>query len=155
MKASVLVVLFCAAAFTSCTTVEKSSRTLSVETSVAQYPTVADLSVQVRTSKTVEWKHAFFNWGLPPLEVRKGSLVAEVLKETNADVLLEPQFAYAKNFLGKCTLTVTGYPASFSHFRRATPEDLEALREDCPAHKRRVYNVAQPWKKLIWKQYKK
>lgn len=156
MKANVLVALFCAAAFiTSCDTVEKSSRTLSVSTSVTQYPTVADLSVQAKAGKAVEWKHILFNFGQPSLETRKSNLMADLLKETGADVLLEPQFVYTKSLLGQCSLMVTGYPATFSHFRRATPEDLEALREDCPAHKRKVYNVARPWHKLIRKPHKK
>jgi len=156
MKANVLVVLSCAAAFiTSCTTVEKSSRTLSVGTTVTQYPTVADLSVQAPTGKTAEWRQVLFPLGQPSMKVRKSNLIAEILKETRADVLLEPKFVYKKSFLGMHALTVTGYPATFSRFRRATPEDLEALREDCPDHKRKVYNVARPWQKLIRKLHKK
>ena len=145
------IILLCMAAtallLSSCTTIRKTAATADVHTGVYQYPTVADLEVLPKVEQTVTWNFVPFNWGQPSLSVRRGNLMAETLKAAGADVLLEPQFVYTKRSFGERTLTVTGFPAKFKDFRKATPDDLKALHELLPANKRKVYNVAEPWYK--------
>ena len=71
--------------------------------------------------------------------VRRGGLdniyavaVKEALKENgNAEVLVAPEFEtrIRKGMFGRKvkTVIVTGYPAKYKNFRKATGEDLEAL----------------------------
>ena len=83
--------------------------------------------------------------------MRKTNLQAEVIKAAGADVLLESQFVFTKRSFGERTLTVTGYPAKFKNFRKATPEDIEALSKVLPAQQQKVYKVSRPWYKF-WKR---
>ena len=46
---------------------------------------------------------------------------------------------------------MTGYPAKFKNFRKATPEDIEALSKVLPAQQQKVYKVSRPWYKF-WKR---
>lgn len=144
MKKSILL-LACAAALASCTVTQKTAVTAPVtDVSVRQYPTVADLEVKPqKVERTETWPFVPFNWGQPTMKVRKGNMVADLLAENGADVLLEPQTVFTKRFLGPRKLTVTGYAATFSNFRKATKEDLEALDMAVPAHEKKVYNLAQ------------
>lgn len=138
---------------TSCSTLRKSSSTaLPIESSVRQYPTVVDLEVKgEKISKKVEWGFVPFNLGQPSLSNRKQNLVADAIKEQEADILLEPQITYTKVSFGQRTLTVTGYPATFKNFRKATPEDLEALKAVSTQACKDVYRVSsEPWYKRIF-----
>ena len=92
----------------------------------------------------MEQATATVEWGWNPfkrmsLEARKGNLVANLLKAKGADVLLEEQFVFESDGFGGGTLTVTGYPAKFNGFRKATQSDLEALRAANPG----IYNVSK------------
>lgn len=149
MKRNLILSLACMALIaTSCSTVKKSTSTsMDVKSGVYQYPTVADLDVKPKVEKQIVWDFIPFNIGQPTLENRKQNLKAEIIKENNADVLLEPQMVYTKKPYGQRTLTITGYPASFKDFRKATDQDLKALEAIVPAPKMKVYNVAQPWYK--------
>lgn len=153
MKTKYFFIGLCTMALMSaCTTTRRStSTTLSINSSVKQYPTVADLDVYEKVETTVSWGFVPFNWGQPPLQQRQENLIADVIKSKNADVLLEPQVVYAKQPYGMRTLTIIGYPASFKNFRKATSEDLEALKVVTPPHERKVYTVSQPWYKRILK----
>lgn len=138
---------------TSCSTLRKSSSTaFPIESSVQQYPTVVDLEVKAgKINKQVEWGFVPFNLGQPSLENRKQNLLADAIQEQEADILLEPQIVYTKIPFGKRTLTVTGYPATFKNFRKATPEDLEALKAVSPLAGKSVYQVAsEPWYKRLF-----
>lgn len=138
---------------TSCSTLRKSSSTaLPIESSVRQYPTVVDLEVKgEKISKQVEWNFVPFNLGQPSLANRKQNLLADAVKEQEADILLEPQMTYTKVSFGKRTLTVTGYPATFKNFRKATSEDLEALKAVRPLVHQGIYRVSSdPWYKRIF-----
>jgi hypothetical protein len=75
--------------------------------------------------------------------------MAHVLKEANADVLLEPQYTYTKVPFVQRTLTVTGFPATFKDFRKATAADLEALKiiYASPKSKPSIYNVSKQSRK--------
>lgn len=141
---------------TSCSTVKKSTSTsMMVESGVYQYPTVADLDVKAKAEKQIRWEFMPFNLGQPSLENRIQNLKADIIKENNADVLLEPQMVYTKKPYGERTLTITGYPATFKNFRKATDQDLKALEIVVPAPEMKVYNVAQPWYKRLFKKKNK
>lgn len=137
--------------FASCTTVRKTASTSDIRTEVMQYPTVADLDVLPKVEQTITWNFVPFHWGQPSLDVRKTNLQAEVIKAAGADVLLESQFVFTKRSFGERTLTVTGYPAKFKNFRKATPADIEALSKVLPAPQQKVYKVSRPWY-MFWKR---
>lgn len=129
MKKKTLLVLACASLLvTSCVTVRKTATTVAVNTEVNQFPTVVDLDVQPKVEVTTTWSFRPFNLGEPSYNVAKGNLIAETLKEKNADVLLEPQVIFQKTSFGERKMTISGYPASYKNFRKATDEDLEALK---------------------------
>lgn len=62
--------------------------------------------------------------------MRKGNLIAELILQAKADVLVEPRFTFEQGQAGRNSrkLTVTGYPATFKNFRSATPADFELLK---------------------------
>lgn len=137
MKKHILVSVLVLASLCSCTTVKLTSKTADVTTAVMQYPTVTDLQVLEPASASVEWYWNPFN--RVSMTVRKGNLVANLLKEKDADVLLEERFVFESNGFGGGRLTVTGYPAKFTEFRKATEADLDALRVANPY----IYNVSK------------
>ncbi len=146
MKRSIIL-LFTSIAIilTSCSTMKKStSTTLNVESGIYQYPTVADLEVKQKIETKITWNYVPFNIGQPPLDLRKNNLIADLIKENNADVLLEPQVTFTKRPFSTRSLTITGFPATFKNFRKASKEDLKALEVVLPAYKTKVYNIAQP-----------
>lgn len=129
MKAKFIFILCVTLMLSSCSTIKKTSDTAEINTPVSTYPTVADLNVvPQRVSKTVTWKWNPLN--SISLSTRQANATAELILETGADVLLEPQYITTTSWLNILggSLTVTGYPASFENFRKATPADLEALR---------------------------
>ncbi|MBQ6210238.1 MAG: hypothetical protein IJK42_10790 [Prevotella sp.] len=142
-------------AMTSCRTIRVSSSvTEDVQTHVIQYPTVTDLTVLNKTEKTITWNFQLFK--KDRLALIKANLQADMLKELDADILLEPQYTFKKVPFGERTLTITGYPAKFKDFRKATEEDIKALQavyekacEQC------VYNVAKPSRREMKKEKKR
>lgn len=145
MKTNAWVLLACAVAFmTSCSTVVKTSSSCSVAAQASSFPTVADIEVQPKVSAEVELGFVPFNLGQPSVSDFKANTVAEILQQNKADVLLEPEYSYSRKPFGPRRLVVTGYPARFGKFRQATEEDLKALGENCPAHRRKIYRVKMP-----------
>lgn len=138
----------------SCTTIRRTSETTDIATSVYQYPVVADLDVDpVKKEKKTSW---FWNPFVKEqdISVVKGNLIAEILKESNADVMLEPQFIQAKVSFGERSVTVSGFVAKFKNFRKATDSDLKALEatKDVAPNERTVYNFSgNIFKKLFRK----
>lgn len=153
MKQTVFLLMACMALLlSSCSTMRKSTATsMAVESGVYQYPTVADLEVKDKVTRQVSWRFRVIKCGQPSLEVRRANLVADLLKEAGADVLLEPQVTFVKHPFGDRVLTVTGFPAVFKNFRKATAQDLEALKVVVPPSERKVYNVSAPWYKRFFK----
>lgn len=136
---NILLILVACLAFSSCSTLRRSTASSSnVNTCIEQYPTVADLTVQSKVKQTVTWNFMIFNFGQPDLETRKSNLIAKIVEENSADLLLEPQYVYTKVPFGKRTLTVIGYPASFKDFRKATDADLKALNAVAPYKMKRM-----------------
>lgn len=148
MKIRNLIILSAfAIGLSSCSTIRKSSvTTVDVETSVVQYPTVADLDVMNKAEKTLTW--TFNPLKRENLQLVKGNLMADLLREVGADVLLEPQYIYTKVPYGERTLVITGFPAKFKNFRKATDNDIKALNAiySEPAE-RSVYRVSQKCEK--------
>ncbi len=133
----------------SCTTLTRTASTTNVQTGVHQYPTVADLDIKDKVENTLEWNFRPFHIGEPSLTLAKGNLIAETLKKHDADILLEPQFIFTKSSFGIRRLVVTGFPAKFKDFRKATDQDLKALEAGGKTNVRTVYNIAN--KKSILK----
>ncbi|MDE5871820.1 MAG: hypothetical protein K2H22_07755 [Muribaculaceae bacterium] len=129
MSVKDIMMLGVAAMMASCSTVRMTSDSVAVDAQVSTYPTIADLHISPqRVSKSVSWSWNPFN--TTSLEARRGNIKAELIKETGADILIEPEFVQRTswgNLLGG-SLTVTGYPAVLDNFRKATPEDIEAMR---------------------------
>ena len=128
-KISLFVCLLGAMLFSSCSTkIACTSSVSAITTHVEQYPTVADLDINTtKVEKNITW-----NWSLFPerytLSDRKENLVAELLKEQSGDVLVDPKYIYSKKPYGPRSLTVMGYVAKFKNFRKATDEDIKALK---------------------------
>lgn len=114
-----------AGSLASCT-VSKSgtSKTLDiVGPGVIQMPVVADLDVRstkVSHSKTYSSALSKASSNI------KADLVRELLRENQADVLIEPTYETVSKS-GKVTLTVHGFPATYKNFRQVTREDLDLI----------------------------
>ena len=95
------------------------------ETGVIQQPVLAELEVSPgKIVHTVVAKKA------KTPEEAKMMAMAQVLRETKSDVLVEPQFESTRKG-GKHIVTITAYPALYRSFRSITPEDhyiLEHMR---------------------------
>ena len=107
----------------SCSTTKSStSKTIDiVGAGVIHKPIVADLEVNpTKTSKTVELKIVL------SLDNAKNEVVSELLKERNADLLVEPTFE-SKTKNGKTQLTVNGWTASYKNFRPIEEKDIKFL----------------------------
>lgn len=107
----------------SCSTTKSStSKTIDiVGAGVIHKPIVADLDVNpTKTSKTVELRNVL------SLDNAKNEVVSELLKERNADLLVEPTFE-SKTKNGKTQLTVNGWTASYKNFRPIEEKDIKFL----------------------------
>lgn len=138
-RLSLLPLLVMTLLITSCTTLKKTAATVDVNASITQYPTLADLEIKGKVEKTVVWNWNPFRRDIT-LNVRKGNLIAEILKEADADVLLEPQTIYTKQSFGERTLTVIGIPAKYKNFRKATEKDLKVLEAVSSFNEKTEYN---------------
>lgn len=128
-KFQILGIALIALLFGSCTTIQKTASTADINAYVVQYPTIADLEVAPnKVKKEVQWSPIF---STTSLETRKSNLTAELLESVDADVLVEPQYIHHKSCLNINKLTVSGFPAKYKNFRKATKEDLEALKNGC------------------------
>ncbi|MCQ2317133.1 MAG: hypothetical protein MJZ85_10740 [Bacteroidales bacterium] len=114
----------------SCTTVKKTAKTTPIEPSVTQYPTVADLDVKDRVEKTTSWVFNPINH--ISLDQRKKNLIADVLLENNADVLVEARYVHKVDGLFNHTLTVSGYTATYKNFRNVEESDIKVLYGEPP-----------------------
>lgn len=118
-----IIILLCAIALTSCSTTKSgTSKTMDIVGSGVIYkPVVVDLDVkQEKTEKTLVLKD------VQSLENAKNEVVRELLREKNADILVEPSFD-SKTKNGKTELTVYGWTANYKNFRQAEEKDLKFL----------------------------
>lgn len=124
----------------SCSTVTKTATAVDVNNIINTYPEVVDLDIQPKVTQSMTWNFRPFHIGEPKTSTAKGNLIAETLKANNADVLLEPQFSFQKTSYGERVLIVTGFPATFKNFRKATADDLEAIKACRYANEKTDYN---------------
>ncbi len=121
-----LLTLFCASTFfISCTSVSKFStaKTLDITPIIVQKPTVADMKVnETKVTGTFSGKITSIS-----LENIKNEAIAGALKSVNADLLIEPSFQTTISS-GKTTVTVTGFPATFTNFRTMKNEDIPLMQ---------------------------
>jgi len=140
--------LFClvtVALFASCSTSKDTSDTLYRydETSAEKVqlkpqgimnPIIADLTV---ASTKVSYEQTFLNDldqsdvnnpdNSPKIQFMKSTVMAAALKKVNADVLVSPIFEIKTNTT-QITVSVVGYPGTYSNFRNATKADYEFNR---------------------------
>jgi len=87
---------------------------------VVQKPVIADMDVKITKITGTA------TGGAANLEALKAEAVTNALKEAKADVLIEPQYdTQAKGM--KATVTVTGYPATYTGFHQITKEEIPLL----------------------------
>lgn len=129
MKVRNILILGVALLVSSCSTTRKSAQYVDVKPQVTSYPTVADLHVSSnRVSKTMTWKWNPFN--TTSLAQKKVNLKADIIREAEADILVEPEYVQRTTWgnLGGGSLTISGYPAKLDNFRNATAEDIAAIK---------------------------
>lgn len=113
-------------ALSSCSTITHTSQTAAVDTQLYNL-TVADMTVAPKKdSVTVDWK-----WNplsTLSLKAQKESATHALLNKNEADVLVEPQYIVSRRgiFRGG-SVTVTGYPATYTGFRAMTADDAEKI----------------------------
>ena len=141
MKKTAYFLTFCGLLLvSSCTTLKKTATTADVENNVLQHPVVVNTIVKEKISATKTWYWKPFHCGELKYEIAKGNIVAETLKEHEADGLLEPQVIFTRTPFGERVLTVTGFPAIYKDFRNATPQDLELINSCKEANEKVKYN---------------
>lgn len=126
MKTRLLIGCAATALLSSCSTISHTAHTAGVDTKVYSV-TVADMDVSPqKAAKTIEWKWTPLS--TVSIETQKENAEAELLKEADADVVVEPQFTIHRRGLFRGgSVTVTGYPAKYSNFRTMTKEDAEKI----------------------------
>lgn len=131
MKKSTIVSCIAVLALSSCTTIQHTALSESVDTEVHNL-TVADMNVSKnRVSHTFQWK-----WdplSTVSLADKKRSAAAELLIEQGGDVLVEPQYVIKRRgiFRGG-EITVSGYPATYRDFRSMTQADADIIATVSP-----------------------
>lgn len=115
-----------ALAMSSCSTIQHTATTAPVDTHVYNL-TVAELDVaDKKAEKTYDWKWNPFR--TISLSREKSNVTASLLKDVDADVLVEPQFEIKRRGLFRGgSLTVTGFPAKYRNFHSMTMEEAEAI----------------------------
>lgn len=126
MKTRLLIGCTAAVLLSSCSTISHTAHTAGVDTEVYSV-TVADMDVSPqKAAKTIEWKWTPLS--TVSIETQKENAEAELLKDADADVVVEPQFTIHRRGLFRGgSVTVTGYPAKYSNFRTMTKEDAEKI----------------------------
>ena len=116
--------LFAVVALSSCTSITDNAYTTVPETMVVNM-TVADIDVaKDHVTATSTW-----NWNpFRTIKDHKKNAEAIALRESGADVLIEPSYEVTKRgiFRGG-SVTVSGYPGRFVNFRNMTEKDAEVI----------------------------
>ncbi len=126
MKIKFLFGLTLAVLISSCSTINHTSQTVGIDTDVYNL-TVADMDVdKQKVTTTVDW--SWTPLSTVSIDVQKENAAAELLKQTGADVVVEPQYTVKRRGLFRGgSVTVTGYPARYSNFRTMSQEDAEKI----------------------------
>jgi hypothetical protein len=89
---------------------------------VLQHPVIGELEVDIeKVSGSVERSGRVTN--IDPLKILA---MNDAIKIAGADILVEPTFEIVSEN-SKTTVTVTGYPASYTNFRSITMDDVPLL----------------------------
>lgn len=110
----------------SCSTINHTSQVTPIDTQIFNL-TVADMNVSAKKdSVTVNWK-----WNplsTVSLKAQKESAVHALIGKNDADVIIEPEYIVTRRgiFRGG-SVTVLGYPASYTNFRTMSKEDAEKI----------------------------
>ncbi|MBS4057881.1 MAG: hypothetical protein KGZ82_11235 [Bacteroidales bacterium] len=123
MKAKIVVLLISLSlVFTSCATLKtKTTKTMDIYgDGVIQMPIIVDLNVSEVKAETKISSQSL------SIDDLKNEAVADLLKKADADVLIEPKFEVVING-SMNTVTVSGFPASYSNFRQIQLSDVELL----------------------------
>lgn len=123
---NLLAVCFAALLVSSCTTVTHTSQTAAVDTQLYNL-TVADMNVAAKKdSVTLDW--AWNPLSTVSLSAQKESATHALLEKSDADVLVEPEYiVHRRGLFRGGSVTVTGYPATYSNFRTMTSEDAQNI----------------------------
>lgn len=113
----------------SCSSLTKTAQYTPVDLEIHS-AAMADLDVRKeKVTKSADW-----SWNpLKPFSVEEGkrNVMAELLQEQNADVLIEPQFIIKRRgFMRGGTVTVAGFPANFTGFHKMTVEEAQILNPE-------------------------
>ena len=142
MKKAISILLIFSTMAISCATVDQTSssttRVMDVKgAGVLQHPVIGELEVDIeKVSGSVERSGRVTN--IDPLKILA---MNDAIKIAGADILVEPTFEIvSKN--SKTTVTVTGYPASYTNFRSITMDDVPLL-EVGQLQKASVYEVQE------------
>ncbi|GAA4517230.1 hypothetical protein [Sphingobacterium thermophilum] len=135
MKKIFLIVL-AATALTSCSTI-KSGTLKSMDIigpGVIHVPVLADLEVQPNKQQLTRTYTKVIT-----MEMAKNNVIRDLIKQHNADVLIEPTFE-SETKSGATTITVKGWPATYKNFRQITKEDV-AILEVAPHYLQKATSV--------------
>lgn len=111
------------------------SKVMNLSPEVIQMPTVAELDIakeQVTVDTVVVMKPFDKNSGYRSRGSIKDALVASILKQSDADILMQPEISTEVSYKGLTStlkMSLNGYPAKYSGFRTITMEDVEILNE--------------------------
>lgn len=123
-----LVSLVLAAGATSCSTIQNTAHTEDVATRIVNL-TMADIEVSAdKATSTTSWSWNPFNT-VSTKEIKENAS-AQLLREHNADVLVEPQYEVMRRGLFRGgSVTVTGYPATYKGFRPMNETDAAVISQ--------------------------
>lgn len=116
--------------FSSCSLVRSSSsKTLEVKTD-AVCNMVAELEVLPQKANGIAYRQR----GLKREKELESNAIADALKDSKADVLVEARFTKERKKNGKIkSVSVSGYPAFYKNFRKAEP--IIVTPSCCPSKK--------------------
>lgn len=127
MKSKLFLFLMVATFMGSCSSVRHTSTAVAVDSHVVSF-TVADVKVNPeKISKTTSW--SFNPFKRVSIESVKENTTASMLQDAEADVLMEPEYIIEqRGFLRGGSVTVIGFPATYSNFHKMTPEEAELFK---------------------------
>lgn len=122
-----IAVIMCAVSCSTPSFVSYSAKTADLPYSIKALPMTSQLNVsETKVSAIVKV-------GKNDLKKSKKMMedwaVSEALKQTGGDILLEPRYEYNYKNNVLVSVTVSGYPATFSNFRPMTKEDAETINK--------------------------
>ena len=101
---------------------ERGARNVEPQHQVVTVPIVAD--VELLSTEKITYSETFTKVDLRNADNYKYIILAHAIKQYNADFLIGAMFDFNYNSKGRTLeVIVTGFPAKYKEFRKATPED--------------------------------